>query len=206
GRMCSQQWLASRGHPPRASLGCIARFDHAHSVLTGYHPSEVVGRDPARVAAPINLYLRSFGSGIHRKLSWNYCDRSWNTNRWFSISVAWLHYWCHLRGCSLGLSGLVRPGKTAGGASWRVSTASAVGRSGDPRNDSFSGGSSSRSEKLTRFLAPGASPAIMGSTANLGIVARRSVVTAADILPSWCSKYSADSSTDELTDCRLQSR
>ena len=45
----------------------------------------------------------------------------------------------------------------------------------------------------------------MGSTANLGIVARRSVVTAADIFPSWFSKDSAEASTDELMDCPLPS-
>ena len=69
----------------------------------------------------------------------------------------------------------------------------------------MSGGSSSRSEKLTRFLVPGASPAIMGSTANLGVVARRSVVTVPDIFPPWLSKDSAEASTDELMDCPLPS-
>src|SRR5207245_9160999 len=71
-------------------------------------------------------------------------------------------------GCTLGFSGWLRDRKTAGGAAGMFSTSADSAGLEAGRNTSLSGGRSSRSEKLTGFFAPGASPAIMGSTAHVG--------------------------------------
>src|SRR5438105_15772324 len=71
------------------------------------------------------------------------------------------------RGCTLGFSGWLRDRKTAGGAAGMFSTSADSAGLEAGRNTSLSGGSSSRSEKLTDFFVPGVSPAIMVSTANV---------------------------------------